>query len=793
MIEWAIAARRRNLPAAPFFRRLFPLAAAALLVAASSARADHAALSFPASEPGRHAEAWFRAYNAGEDSMRAFFAAHAAPAALARRPVDARLEIYREMREEHGALTPLRVADAGEASVTVSARAAIGPPLSIAFDCDPDPPHGFFSLRVQEDDNGPIGGGGGDAAGGASEPEKGPALTDPELAAAFGAAVDSLARDGSFSGAVLLARGSKPLQRRAYGLADRSARMANRPETKFNLGSVNKIFTHVAVLQLAERGKLRLSDTIDRFLPDYPRAKGSKITVGMLLEHRGGTGDIFRDGFDEKRLDLKTGADWYAYVRDLPLDFEPGTRRAYSNVGYVLLGAIVESVSGERYYDYVRKHIFEPAGMKNTDSYAAAERVPDRAIGYTRDDPREGASKGTGAGRGALHANDGFLPARGSAAGGGYSTVDDLARFVEALRSGTLLGPENSALFVGPNGGLGIAGGSPGVNAALEAVGPYTVAILSNLDPPAAERVASKARRILRGGAAMGALAAPAGAGRAGGDDAMMKPGSSSVPAGGVDVPMTMTTHLPAVDVMVNGKGPFRFAIDTGGSGAARVDSAFAASLGLPVVGEVWGGDPSGKNQQRMGVVALDALTIGGARFAVLRASTRAYNEPGSMHGVDGILGFGLFAGYTVTFDYPAGRLRIEASELPPVDGKRILAYTDDDGIPSIHIQVDSLDMAAHVDAGSMGGFILPERLVGQLPLASEPVVIGRARTVSNTFEIKGAPLRGTLRIGDLEFSDPKLEFQPIMPDANVGSRILKDFRLSFDTKNKRIRFTRAS
>jgi CubicO group peptidase (beta-lactamase class C family) len=783
MNEWAFAVRRRKLPVAGWM-----VVAALLLAAASVARADDSAPMFPSGEPGRHAEAWFRAYNAGEDSMRAFLAAHVAPAALARRPVESRLEIYREMRAEHGALTPLRVADGGDSSVTVSARAAIGPALSIEFECDPDPPHGLLALRVQDDESVPSGGGGG------PEPAPGPALSDPELAAAFGAAVDSLARDGSFSGAVLLARGATPLLRRAYGLADRSAKRANRPETKFNLGSVNKIFTHVAILQLAEQGKLRLTDTIDRFLPDYPKEKGSKITIGMLLEHRGGTGDIFRDEFREKRLGLKTGADWYAYVRDLPLEFEPGTRRAYSNVGFVLLGSIVESVSGESYYDYVRKHVFEPAGMKNTDSYAASERVPDRAVGYTRDDERGGPSKGVGAGRAALHSNDGFLPARGSAAGGGYSTLDDLARFVEALRGGKLLGPENSALFVGPNGGLGIAGGSPGVNAALVAVGPYTVVVLSNLDPPSAERVASKARRLVRGGDASGGPAGHADAGRAGGDnDAMMRPLRSDVPAGGVEVPMTMATHLPAVDVMVNGKGPFRFAIDTGGSGAARVDSAFAATLGLPVVGEVMGGDPSGKNQRRMGVVAIDSLSIGGARFAILKASTRDYNEPGSMHGVDGILGFGLFSGYTVTFDYPGGLLRIEASELPPVDGKRILAYSDDDGIPSIHIQVDSLDMAAHVDAGSMGGFILPERLLTQLPLASPPVVIGKARTVSNTFEIKGAQLRGTLRIGDLEFADPRLEFQPIMPDANVGSRILKDFRLSFDTKNKRIRFSRAS
>jgi len=194
-----------------------------------------------------------------------------------------------------------------------------------------------------------------------------------------------------------------------------------------------------------------------------------------------------------------------------------------------------------------------------------------------------------------------------------------------------------------------------------------------------------------------------------------------------------------------------------------------------------------------MDVVAIDSLSIGGARFAVLRAAVRSYNEGVRLHGVDGVLGFGLFTGSTVTFDYPAGRLRLDSAALPPVDGKRVLAYSNDDGIPSIHIQVDSLDMVAHVDAGSMGGFILPDRTIADLPLGGKPTVIGTARTVSNTFEIKGAPLKGVLRIGDLEFNDPDLEFQPIFRSANVGSRVLKDFRVSFDTKNKRIRFARAS
>ncbi|HEU4333696.1 MAG TPA: serine hydrolase [Candidatus Eisenbacteria bacterium] len=729
---------------------------------------------FPDSGPGRVAAAWFAAFNGDDDAARAFFREEFTPEALARRSVEERLEVWKSLRAEHGALTPHDVTGAGAASLTVAARAERGAELSMRFEFDEAAPHRFRGVRIEAHEPGEDG------------VAAGPPLTEAEVVEALGAHADSLAGAGSFSGTLLLAKGDRPLLHRAYGEADRAAKRANRPDTKFNLGSINKVFTQVAVYQLAERGRVRLDETIDRYLPDYPKEKGSKITVRMLLQHRGGTGDIFNERYEANRSKLRSSRDWYRFVRDQALDFEPGTREEYSNVGYVLLAAIVEAVSGEDYYDYVRNHIFELAGMTATASYPLAEKTPNRAVGYTRRS-RVGGAPAAGA---ELRPNVESLPARGSGAGGGYSTAEDLLKFANALRNGTLLGPEHSARM----SGLGVAGGSPGVNAMLDMIGPYTLVVLANLDPPAAERTASAARGWIR--RLKDAREASGPAGRAAEHDAegpLAKPQRSLVPPGGIDVPMTIAGHLPAVEIMVNGKGPYRFGIDTGGQGALRVDDDLARDLGMPEVGEVWGGDPSGQNRIRMRLVGVDSISIGGATFAAMHSATRAYGEPGHKHDVDGILGFGLFDGYTVTFDYPAGRLRIEPKELPPVNGADVIAYTDEDGIPSIDISVDSLRMSAHVDAGSMGGFILPERLLESLPLAAEPEVIGRARTVSNTFEIKGAPLRGTLRIGGIEFVDPKLEFQPIMPDANVGSRILKDFRVSFDTRNKRVRFSRAS
>src|SRR5262249_35072217 len=159
-------------------------------------------------------------------------------------------------------------------------------------------------------------------------------------------------------------------------------------------------------------------------------------------------------------------------------------------------------------------------------------------------------------------------------------------------------------------GGLAVGGGAPGINAALEMVGEYTVVVLANLDPPAAEDLAAAIRQQLMPGAAAGGherrmirAGAPGGP--------LGRPGRTLLPAAAVEVPMERSGQLPVVMVKVNGQGPFRFAIDTGGAGAARIDSALAARLGLRTVGEVHAGDPSGLHPVTMAVVAVDSIEIG--------------------------------------------------------------------------------------------------------------------------------------------------------------------------------------
>ena len=402
---------------------LAPLALGIALLGASAPGTP-----LPDTPLGRRAHAYFEAFNSGrEEAMRAFIVANVSARSLAERSLEARLEAYRQMREEHGTLTPTRLLDQGADQIQVEVRTQIDHTLDLTLLFDPEEPHTLLGVRLL--DAGPD--------GAAADTDAVPSMSEEQAVAAWRARLDSLARANRFSGAALLANGDRVLVRAAYGEAARQGHVPNRADTKFNLGSINKLFTKLAIAQLAEQGKLRLDDTIDHYLPDYPKAVASRVTVRQLLDHRGGIGDIFGPAYDRTdRSKLRQVSDWVPLFRDTPLAFEPGAREEYSNGGYVLLGAIVERVSGEHYYDYVRRAIYAPLGMKDTDHFASDGRTPNLAAGYTRERV-PGAAPGSG-----WIDNAATRPWRGSPAGGGYSTLDDLLRFVQAMRSGKLLKPE---------------------------------------------------------------------------------------------------------------------------------------------------------------------------------------------------------------------------------------------------------------------------------------------------------------------------------------------------------------
>ena len=189
---------------------------------------------------------------------------------------------------------------------------------------------------------------------GAGEPtEPGPdaaaAARDSAFVAALRAKLTADTEAGQFSGAVLVTRNGKTVFEGAYGLADREGRVPNTPLTQFRVGSMNKMLTAVAALQLVQAGTLRLDVPLGTYLTDYPNAEvASKVTPHHLLTHTGGLGDIFGPAFTANRLELRTIGDYVRLYGTREVEFAPGTRYAYINYGFLVLGALIEQVAGMR-------------------------------------------------------------------------------------------------------------------------------------------------------------------------------------------------------------------------------------------------------------------------------------------------------------------------------------------------------------------------------------------------------------------------------------------------------------
>jgi CubicO group peptidase (beta-lactamase class C family) len=313
------------------------------------------------------------------------------------------------------------------------------------------------------------------------------ATSDQELAERVRAHVASMKGEEQFSGAVLIAHNGRLVLDQAWGLADREKQIKNTVDTQFCLGSINKMFTAVAVLQLVQQGKLSLDGTISDYWLGYPNHDlASRVKIRQLLSHTGGTGDIFTPEYEAHRLETRTIADYVKLYGDRPLLYEPGSHMEYSNYGFILLGRLIEIVTGEPYEGYVRKHVYAPAGMTHTDSRPETEHVPGRAIGYTK-------------GARGLEANTSTLPWSGTSAGGGYSTVGDLRLFADALQSGKLLDPAllqqattdqthtgyGFGFYVLKDGVYGHGGGSPGMNGEMHVIPKkgYVIVVLANRDP----------------------------------------------------------------------------------------------------------------------------------------------------------------------------------------------------------------------------------------------------------------------------------------------------------------------
>jgi len=307
-----------------------------------------------------------------------------------------------------------------------------------------------------------------------------------------------------FMGSVLVAENGKVLLDKGYGFANLEWQVPNTPTTKFRLGSITKQFTAASILLLEERGKLKVEDPVKKYMPDAPAA-WDKVTIFHLLTHTSGIPSFtsFPD-LESKETQTMTPQQLVDWFRDKPLEFEPGTKWNYSNSGYVLLGYLIEKISGQSYADFVQQNIFTPLGMKDSGYDSNSALIEHRAAGYSpgKDGPQ----------------NAGFVNMTVPlSAGGLYSTTEDLLRWEEGLFGGKVLKPESLAKMTTPfkqdyafglgvnthNGHKMIAhnGGIQGFNTSL-AYYPddkLVVAVLANLNGPFADQLAAELGEIAHG------------------------------------------------------------------------------------------------------------------------------------------------------------------------------------------------------------------------------------------------------------------------------------------------------
>lgn len=316
--------------------------------------------------------------------------------------------------------------------------------------------------------------------------------------------IQSYVYNKTFMGTVLVSQNDKLLINQGYGFADLEWSVPNVPEAKFRLGSLTKQFTAASILLLEERGKLKVEDPVSKYVPDAPAA-WKNITIFNLLTHTSGIPN-FTSFPDYRTTEWKdtTPTELMARFRDKPLDFEPGTKFSYSNSGYIVLGYILEKVSGQTYADFLQKNIFSPLAMADTGMDNDAVILPKRAQGYT---PSANGIQHSGYTSMTIPFSAGAL----------YSTTGDLLKWEQGLFGGKVLKPESLVKMTTPfkgdygfgllintqNGHKAIShgGGIEGFNTSL-AYCPddkLVVIVLANLNGSAPEEIAAALRKTAFG------------------------------------------------------------------------------------------------------------------------------------------------------------------------------------------------------------------------------------------------------------------------------------------------------
>lgn len=460
------------------------IAVATLLTAFALAQ-----VTVPNTPPGRLFQSWLDSFNSGDlERHTKFLADHASDQVRHGQPAARAAQGEFRFRSMVVGFDLYKVLDSSDTELRVLLKERGGFGFAEAvFRVDPGHPDVIASREIEQSPTPPE-----------ARPER---EGTAALAQDVEKLVNKLAAEDRFSGVVLVAKDGKPFFHKAWGYADRDKKIPNNLDTRFRLGSMNKMVTSVAIAQLVQQGKLKYTDTVAQVLPDYPdKDIASKITVHQLLTHTSGLGDFFGEEFDKKKDTLHGLKDYLALFAGKPLQFEPGKEFRYSNAGMIVAGLIVEKLSGQSYYDYVRAHIYKPAGMNGSDTFDKTKPQPNQSIGYTRGPDGQWKS------------NFDSLPLMGSSAGGGDSTAPDLLRFDQALRNHKLLSADLTTTIttgkvatedeekyaygfeesrVEGKRVVGHGGGAPGMNANLDMYwdSGYTVIVLCNLDPPIAQQV----------------------------------------------------------------------------------------------------------------------------------------------------------------------------------------------------------------------------------------------------------------------------------------------------------------
>ena len=290
-----------------------------------------------------------------------------------------------------------------------------------------------------------------------------------------------------FSGVVLIAEDGIPFYQKAFGLADREKKIPNTKNTKFDIGSMNKSFTKVAILQLVQEGKINLDDNLGKYLNGFNKTIAENVTIEQLLSHKSGFGDYHFPGYFDLPLEKRSISGLLTIIKKMELLFAPGSDRQYSNTGYVILGAVIENATGKSYYQNIRERIIEPLGLKET-YIDNKDQVPQRAIGYFKNMKGEIRD----------NQNELELP---KPDGGFQSTVTDILKFYKEyyygnkLLSDEIKNKEEEFRYVNhkiENGGVvSAAGGFPGANTVIfeNPREKLSIVVFANMDEPVAEQL----------------------------------------------------------------------------------------------------------------------------------------------------------------------------------------------------------------------------------------------------------------------------------------------------------------